>query len=227
MKSSTRSWSVGRSLPAEDDVQVLRLPALDGRQLLDVGADLEDRRRLDVAGELGVRDLVVPRPERAVRLARIVVSAEQEVRVAAPRPVEERRLVHDVRAAAHRRDRLLGRRPQLGAGVARRRLAQRVERRDRRPVLVDLDDAPPLARAGPRGTGARARCRAWPRARSRGRSGSASPRAPRGRRAPARAGGRRRGSPRGRWRRRRVARRSVASPPILRGGRASSRVTAA
>ncbi len=133
----------GALAPAEDDVQVLGLPALDGRQLLDVGADLEDRRRLDVAGELGVGDLVVPRPQRGVRLTGGVAAAEEEVGVAAPGPVEERRLVHDVRAAAHRGDRLLGRGAQLGTGVARRRLADGLERRDGRPVLVDLDDPEP------------------------------------------------------------------------------------
>ena len=57
-----------------------------------------------------------------------MVDAEQEVRVAAPRPVEERRLVDDVRAGAHRRDRLFGGGPQLRAGVAWQRRGRIVER---------------------------------------------------------------------------------------------------
>ena len=107
----------GPRAAAQHDVQELRLPALDRRQLLHVGADLEDGRRLHVAGELGVRHLVVPGAERAVRLARLVIPAEQEVRVAAPGPVEERRLVDDVRAVAHGVERLGGGGPQLRAGV--------------------------------------------------------------------------------------------------------------
>ena len=130
------------TLPAaEHDVERLRLHALDRRQLLDVRADLEDRRGLDVAGELGVRDLVVPRAERAVGLAGDVVAPQEEVRVAAPGAVEERRLVDDVGAGAHRGDRLLGGRSQVRAGVPRRRRRWVVERRDGGPVLVDLDHA--------------------------------------------------------------------------------------
>ena len=80
----------------EGDVQPVRLDALDPRELVDVRADLEDRACLDVAGELGVGDLVVVRaPDRWPFR---VVDAQQEVGVTAPGPVEERGLVDDVRA---------------------------------------------------------------------------------------------------------------------------------
>ena len=69
---------------AEDDVQELRLAALDDRQLVHVGADLEDGARRHVPRQLRVGHLVVPRPEGAVRFVRSVVPAQQEVRVAAP-----------------------------------------------------------------------------------------------------------------------------------------------
>jgi hypothetical protein len=78
---------VGRpGAPPEDDMEELRLPALDRRQQLDVGTDLYDRRGLDVARQLGVGDLVVPWPEGARRLPRLVVATQQEVRVTAPVP---------------------------------------------------------------------------------------------------------------------------------------------
>ncbi len=67
---------------AEHDVEPLRLDALDRRQLVDVRADLQDGRGLDVAGELGVGDLVVPRAKRAVGLTGDMVVPEEEVRVA-------------------------------------------------------------------------------------------------------------------------------------------------
>ncbi len=129
---------------------MLRLPPLDRDELLDVGADLEDRRGLDVAGELRIRHLVVPRPERAVRLVRRMVPSEQEVRVAAPRPIEERCLVDDVGPLTHRVDRLdsgcaqLGTRVSHGLVAGGRRCARgerrpRDEWQDRRAILLDLD----------------------------------------------------------------------------------------
>ena len=117
------------------------------------------------------------------------------------------------------------RRPLAGrAGVPRRRRDRVVERRDGGPVLVDLDDPQP-ARAGPRGSGARARSRACAMRSIVGSLRIGFSTSPPARRARARAGGRRRGSRRGRWRHRRADRRSVACPPIVRAGRASLRVT--
>ena len=65
-------------------------------QLVDVGADLEDGARLDVARELRVRDLVVVRAPDG----RPVGSSTRSRKSAWPRQraVEERRLVDDVRA---------------------------------------------------------------------------------------------------------------------------------
>ena len=89
----------GPGTPAEGDVEPLRLHALDAFQLVDVGADLEDRARLHVARQLGVRDLVVVRAPAGRAVGR--VDAEQEVGVAAERPIEEGRLVdHVVRRRA-------------------------------------------------------------------------------------------------------------------------------
>lgn len=100
---------------AQDDVEPLGPDALDGLQSGDVTADLQDRAGLDVAGQLGVRDLVlVGAPAR--RPLR-VVAAQQEVRETQPGPVEERRLVDDVGPARHRVDRRLRGAPQLGAPV--------------------------------------------------------------------------------------------------------------
>ena len=78
----------------------LGLAPLDARELLHVRADLEQRRGLDVAGELGVHDLVAPLAEVAGTL-----DPDQEVRAAEPAAVEERGLVDDVVAASHGLDR--------------------------------------------------------------------------------------------------------------------------
>ena len=83
-----------------------RLAALDARQLVHVGADLEDGARRHVPRQLRVGHLVVPRPEGAVRFVRSVIPAKQEVGVPAPAPVEEGSLVDDVGAVPHRVDRL-------------------------------------------------------------------------------------------------------------------------
>ena len=133
--------AIGRTRPAaEHDVEVLRLAALDRRELLHVRADLEDRPGLHMTRELRVRDLVVVGTEGAVGLAGFVVTAEEEVRVAAPSPVEERRLVDDVRPAPHRVQCLGGGLAELGAGIPGRRHLAGPGRGDRRPVLLDLDD---------------------------------------------------------------------------------------
>ena len=72
-------------------------------------AHLEERGRLDPPGELGVGDLVAPVAEVARPL-----DPEEEVRVAAPPAVEEGRLEDHVATGAHRGERLLLRRPELG-----------------------------------------------------------------------------------------------------------------
>ncbi len=118
------------SAPAERDVEPLGLPPLHPRQLVDVRADLEDGAGLDVAGELGVGDFVVPGAERAVRLPGCVVDPQEEVGVAAPCPVEERGLVDDIRAVPHR---LAG---ELGGLIEARARARG------RAVAWDLDDPP-------------------------------------------------------------------------------------
>ena len=78
----------------------LRAHALDALKEIDVRADLEDRARLDMAGQLRVGDLVVigTEPGRALW----VVDAEEEVRVASPGSVEERGLVDHVGTAGDR-----------------------------------------------------------------------------------------------------------------------------
>ena len=116
--------------PAERDVKALGLPALDAGQLVDVRADLDDGRRLDVPGELGVGHLVVPGTEGAVRLPWRVIDAKQEVRVTAPGPIEERRLVDDVRPVEHRAERELRGLVEAGPCVRGRAVAR------------DLDDPP-------------------------------------------------------------------------------------
>ncbi len=85
-------------------------------ELVDVRADLEDRAGLHVARELGVRDLVVVRAPARGAVRR--VDAEQEVRVAAERPVEEGRLVDHVVAGGHRVDGRCRRGSQLVATVS-------------------------------------------------------------------------------------------------------------
>ena len=80
-----------------------RADALDRLELVDVRADLQDGARLDVPRELGVGDLVVVRAPDRRSLG--VVDPQQEVGVAAPAAVEERRLVDDVGARRHRLDR--------------------------------------------------------------------------------------------------------------------------
>ena len=110
---------------AEGDVEPLGTDALDAFELVHVRADLEDRARLDVARELGVRHLVVVRAPARRAFGRI--DPEEEVGVAAERAVEERRLVDDVVARGHGIDRRCRGRAELVATV-----------RDR-PIRLDLD----------------------------------------------------------------------------------------
>ena len=105
----------GAGTAAQDDVHPLRTDALETLELVDIAADLEDRARLHVAGELRVRDLVVVGTPGRSALG--VVDPQQEVRVAPPRAVEERRLEDDVRAGGHGLDRGLGGFPELLAAV--------------------------------------------------------------------------------------------------------------
>ena len=101
--------------------------SLDPFQLVDIRADLEDRAGLDVAGELGVGDLVVERTPDRRPVG--VVHAEQEVGVTAPRPIEERGLVDDVGSGRHGRDGRGGGLTELVAAILDR------------AVEVDPDDA--------------------------------------------------------------------------------------
>ena len=89
---------------ASDDVDALRPDALDALDLLDVARDLDQRARLRDVRELRVGDLVVMvLPERAR-----VAHAQEEVGVADPAPVENRRLVDDVDALSHQAFRVRG-----------------------------------------------------------------------------------------------------------------------
>ena len=92
---------------SKGDVHPFGIHPLDGDEQVHVGADLEDGAGLDMPGELRVGDLVVPWPER--RRSRRVVDAQEEVGVATPPPIEERRLVDDIRPRDHRRHGLCGR----------------------------------------------------------------------------------------------------------------------
>ena len=102
------------------DVDPRRPSALDPLESIRVHAHLEKRRTFHRPRQLRVRDLVVP-----VSKLGIAVHAEQEVGMTTPSTVEERRLVDDVDAVAHRRDRgvlggaqaLRGREPVLRPDV--------------------------------------------------------------------------------------------------------------
>ena len=85
---------------AEDHVHVLGHVALDGRDHPGVGEELEDGAGLGRERELGVLGLVAPGTQgrRVVR----TLDASQEVRLARPAVLHERRLVDDVVTAGHR-----------------------------------------------------------------------------------------------------------------------------
>ena len=120
----------GSGAPTEGDVHQLRLGPLDPGQLLDVGADLEQRRRLDVARQLGVDDLVAPLAEGAG-----AINAQEEVGQPEPPPVEERGLVDHVVAPP---DRLLRR------GSRRTQPLETLRARQVVPAGIDAGDAPAL-----------------------------------------------------------------------------------
>ena len=82
---------------AEQDVDARGREALDRRDPLAVEAELEDVGGLRVPRELRVERLVAPRAEVGGR-----VDAEEEVGDAAPAVADERRLVDDLDAGAHR-----------------------------------------------------------------------------------------------------------------------------
>src|SRR5919204_4098485 len=86
---------------AEDQSKVLRVDALQARQLLGVGATLEDRRWLRLVCELGVGHLVAEAPPKAGP-----VDPKQEVGMTPPAPVKERGLVDDLRSPLHGADSL-------------------------------------------------------------------------------------------------------------------------
>ncbi len=81
----------GSRAATEGDVHPLGRKPLDRGQLLHVRADLQQRGRPDMAGELGVHHLVAPGTETAGPL-----DTDQEVRQPEPPPVEERGLVDHV-----------------------------------------------------------------------------------------------------------------------------------
>ena len=87
----------GPLLAAEDHVHVLGLGALEAGDLLGVEAELQDGRRLHLAGQLGVLGLVAPGPEVAG-----AIDLAEEVGVAPPQHVvplvEEGGLEDDVGA---------------------------------------------------------------------------------------------------------------------------------
>ena len=111
---------------AEGEVHLLRLYSLQVRHHVGVEAQLQDRRRLRVTGELRVPDLVAP-------VAKVAGPrhAPQEVGVAEPVAVEEHRLEDDFSAPPHRREGLVA---PAGAAL----LVWQVL------VPTDLDDGEPL-----------------------------------------------------------------------------------
>ena len=82
-----------------DDHDLPRCHALELGEPVRVDAHLQDRRGLDPARQLGVGDLVAPRPEDARGL-----DPEQEVGVTAPVAVKERGLEDDVPTGPHGRE---------------------------------------------------------------------------------------------------------------------------
>jgi hypothetical protein len=97
----------------EHDVHLRWPNALQPFELLDVRAHLEHGAGLDVASELRVGNLVVPRPPDRCVLGPLCLDPEQEVGMAEPASVEEGRLVDDVGPGPHGGDRLLGLAPDV------------------------------------------------------------------------------------------------------------------
>ena len=101
-------WMLGAV--AEDDLHQLRRSALQALQVRGVLAELEQRLGPHSARQLRVSSLVRERAE----LARML-DTQEEVGAAEPAAIEERRLVDDVVAGAHRGERLGLERLQLGS----------------------------------------------------------------------------------------------------------------
>ena len=122
-----------RGAVAGHDRDGLGRDPLDLLEEVAVDAHLDDRGGLDPLGELRVGDVVRIVAEHR----RPVVAPDQEVRVAAPAPVEEGRLEDDVRAGPHRRDGLV-----LGLAQLSGRLGGTTRHLDHRPSrcpeLVDV-----------------------------------------------------------------------------------------
>src|SRR5437667_5177002 len=93
-----------------------------------------------MASELRVGDLVVVRPE--CRWTSRIVDPEEKVGVAAPRSIEERRLVDDVRARRHRLVCRRRGRPELVAAILDR--AVKGDLRDRPPFRREIVEKPLL-----------------------------------------------------------------------------------
>ena len=99
-----------RGAVARHDGDRLGWDALGLLEQVRVDAHLDDGRGLDPPGQLRVGDVVAVLAEHG----RPIVAPEQEVRVAAPAAVEERRLEDHVGARPHRLDGLVVGRAQLG-----------------------------------------------------------------------------------------------------------------
>ncbi len=113
---------------AKDDVHPLRVPALDPAQVLAVGAQLEDGRRLHAPRQLRVRHLIRPGEGGRGRF-----HTQQEIRESEPRAVEEAGLEDDVIPAPDGLRGALGPRAQLRTPVLQPRVA---------PGLVEVRDSP-------------------------------------------------------------------------------------
>ena len=147
---------------AGHDGQRLRGQALELVKPVRVDAHLDERGSLHAAGELRVGNVVAPRPERR----RAVAAPDEEVRMAPPAAVEDRRLEDDVRAGSHRRERLGLGRPQLCRRLRvpephlRDGPAGRLQPRDLRPLVLVaalLAGAPAAGRSGTASRSRRAR----------------------------------------------------------------------
>jgi hypothetical protein len=119
---------------AQCDVHPFGLGALDLGQLFHVRADLQQGRSLDVAGQLGVDDLIAPGAQSARPL-----DSHHEIGQPEPPPVEEGGLVNHVVAAPDRLPRGLRGRPQPRQTVRGRNVAIGcLDARDLPPAALEL-----------------------------------------------------------------------------------------
>ena len=84
--------------PAQGHMHALRHAPLDASYELGIDAHLQERSALGATGQLGIDDLVVVRTHQA-----FAVDPHEEIDVAKPDAVEERRLVDHVRTRMHQR----------------------------------------------------------------------------------------------------------------------------